>query len=266
MERDQVIAIAIMAPQLFLGALLLLWRRKKLSITNCGGPIWRGSGGDAAAMIFSAFSLIFLLPEFVFQFFTEEWAPTLSEFIGCLALAIFGCASMGRGYFSFSNGKAQGKFGCTGMICRGIANHLRATPPIFLVGMAWTQMLIFLHAKGLPISIEAQELLVSMGNLPALAAAIALLGAVVLAPIGEEILFRGAIYRYLKGTMGAPKAAVASSLLFAILHGNLCALLPLFVLSLLITLAYEHDGNILPCIVMHCLFNCNGAAMALCAS
>jgi membrane protease YdiL (CAAX protease family) len=45
------------------------------------------------------------------------------------------------------------------------------------------------------------------------------------------------------------------SLLFALIHLNLAALFPLFVLALAFTWLYEHTDNLLAPIVAHALFN-----------
>lgn len=79
--------------------------------------------------------------------------------------------------------------------------------------------------------------------------------AVVLAPLMEEALFRGVIYPTLK-QRGYPRLAFwGNSALFAMIHFNLAALLPLFFLALVWTWLYERTGNLLASITGHMLFN-----------
>ncbi len=79
--------------------------------------------------------------------------------------------------------------------------------------------------------------------------------AIGLAPVGEEILFRGILYPAVKQAGFRHLALWGSSVLFAVIHGNLATLLPLFVLSVALTLLYEWTNNLLAPIVAHALFN-----------
>jgi len=76
-----------------------------------------------------------------------------------------------------------------------------------------------------------------------------------LAPVVEELLFRGIIYPTVK-QLGYPKTAFfGTAFLFAIFHLNLMTLFPLFVLALVLTWLYEITDNLLAPIVVHALFN-----------
>ena len=82
---------------------------------------------------------------------------------------------------------------------------------------------------------------------------------VVLAPVAEEVFFRGFFYGSLRGHLGAPGAAVASSLVFALVHftsEQTLSLLPLLgVLGLLFCFLYERTGSLYPGIALHALNN-----------
>jgi len=79
--------------------------------------------------------------------------------------------------------------------------------------------------------------------------------AVIIAPVTEEILFRGYFYPVLKRFGGALPAAVATSALFGAIHNNALGMPGLTVLALGLTLAYEWSGSILVSIFMHAFFN-----------
>jgi membrane protease YdiL (CAAX protease family) len=79
--------------------------------------------------------------------------------------------------------------------------------------------------------------------------------AVIAAPLCEEIVFRGYLYPVLKRFSGVWVAAFSSSLFFAAAHGNLMALLPLFIFGGLLVLLYEKTGSIWPPIAAHFCFN-----------
>jgi membrane protease YdiL (CAAX protease family) len=79
--------------------------------------------------------------------------------------------------------------------------------------------------------------------------------AVVLAPVAEEFIFRGMLYPFVK-QLGRPRLAlIGVNLLFAAIHLNAAALVPLFILALAFTWLYEHTDNLLAPIVAHSLFN-----------
>ncbi len=79
--------------------------------------------------------------------------------------------------------------------------------------------------------------------------------AVVVAPMGEEFLFRFFIYGVLRRYFGIAAGLVFNSLLFAAAHTHLPSAFPLFVLGGCFTLAYEWSGSILVAMAMHALFN-----------
>ncbi len=79
--------------------------------------------------------------------------------------------------------------------------------------------------------------------------------AVVLAPVFEEVLFRGIGLPVLARKFGAAPAVILVSALFAAIHFHVPSLVPLFVIAVAFSLAYIHTGSILVPVVMHGLFN-----------
>ncbi|MGD8624266.1 MAG: CPBP family intramembrane metalloprotease [Anaerolineae bacterium] len=78
-----------------------------------------------------------------------------------------------------------------------------------------------------------------------------LVGAILVAPVVEEIFFRGFVYAGLRARYGWKRAAVVSALLFAAIHLQPTAALPIFVLGLIFAFLYEWSSSIWPAIVMH---------------
>ena len=81
----------------------------------------------------------------------------------------------------------------------------------------------------------------------------------VVAPIGEEFLFRGYIFTALRGWRGTLTAAAITGLLFGGVHlGSAPALdlPPLAALGFGLCLLYRYTGSLYPGIVTHCLNNC----------
>jgi membrane protease YdiL (CAAX protease family) len=79
--------------------------------------------------------------------------------------------------------------------------------------------------------------------------------AVVIAPLAEEVLFRGILYPAIKG-FGHPRLALwSTSLVFAMIHFNALSFIPLVVLAIVLVKLYEKTGNLLACIACHAAFN-----------
>jgi membrane protease YdiL (CAAX protease family) len=82
------------------------------------------------------------------------------------------------------------------------------------------------------------------------------------APFMEELVFRGFLYSVAKRFTHWSYAALGSALFFASVHGNVMSFVPLALLGLLFTAAYEQTKNLLVPIVMHAMFNlCQVALM-----
>lgn len=79
--------------------------------------------------------------------------------------------------------------------------------------------------------------------------------AVIVAPICEEVVFRGFFYPVLKRFSGVRAAAFCCSLVFAAAHGGLASLLPLFLLGLLLVWVYEFTGSLWAPVAVHFCFN-----------
>lgn len=77
----------------------------------------------------------------------------------------------------------------------------------------------------------------------------------VVAPICEEAFFRGYAFTALRGRYGRFAAYAGSSLLFALVHLNLPALVPILVMALGLAFLYDRSRSIVPGIVAHGLNN-----------
>ena len=96
---------------------------------------------------------------------------------------------------------------------------------------------------------------------------LALLGlAMFIAPVAEEILFRGILVPLLMKRLGAGPAVILSSVLFALVHLHAPSFFPLFVLATGLALAYIYTGSLWVPIMMHALFNGMNLAILLLAT
>jgi uncharacterized protein len=84
--------------------------------------------------------------------------------------------------------------------------------------------------------------------------------AVVTAPIVEEVIYRGLLFSSLQKNLGTGAAIAGVTFLFSLVHlpqyyPSVSTMILLTVLSLVLTLIRARTGNLLPCIVLHTVFN-----------
>jgi membrane protease YdiL (CAAX protease family) len=80
------------------------------------------------------------------------------------------------------------------------------------------------------------------------------------APLVEEIVYRGILYPALQRAIGVAWAVVAVSVLFMSVHiaqyyNNISVIAAIGVLSLALTLVRAYTKNLLPCFIIHLVFN-----------
>lgn len=141
----------------------------------------------------------------------------------------------------------------------GLGLLLTAVPVLFLVAIGWNLLLVKI---GLPD--DPQDLVGIISHTKSrwtIAALITL--ACVVVPCNEELIFRAAIFRFLRQRLGRTPAVTLSSLLFAALHLNWSSLLPLAVLGAVFALIYEKTGRIWVSMLAHSLFNLNSIVYIL---
>ena len=84
--------------------------------------------------------------------------------------------------------------------------------------------------------------------------ALTLLVAGLAVPFGEELVFRGVLYTWLR-RWGVVVALLVSALIFGLSHGINVVFPATVVLGLLLAFAYERSGSIWPGVVGHILYN-----------
>lgn len=141
----------------------------------------------------------------------------------------------------------------------GVAGVLLIIPPATALHAASLFLLEWL-GRWLPLPpLQPHEAIVFLveGKGSAIGVAAVLLSAGLLAPVSEELFFRGILQTGL-GTATGSRAAgiIASSLLFGLVHfPQLDAMLPLCGMGIVLGLLYELTGLLWPCILAHALFN-----------
>lgn len=95
-----------------------------------------------------------------------------------------------------------------------------------------------------------------VGRLSGWELALFVLLAVVWAPLVEELIFRGAMFRHLRSRWGLAVSAVASAMVFGLMHGYAWYLLtPVVMLGLGFALIRQWRGSIIACMTAHAIHN-----------
>lgn len=81
------------------------------------------------------------------------------------------------------------------------------------------------------------------------------LNVAVLAPISEELFFRGYAYNTFRSHWGVRLAALASAFLFAIVHFYFVLFVTVFVMGILFAIAYERSRSLLSIMTAHSVVN-----------
>jgi membrane protease YdiL (CAAX protease family) len=149
---------------------------------------------------------------------------------------------------------------------RWLGLRWREWPWVFLVAPATVvcMWLIFAGLQGLgymdlmdKLGVEKVQHTVAIFQKEKDVAVLVLMGftAAVVAPVCEEVVFRGYLYPAVKRFAGPWMSALCTALMFSAAHGSVSALVPLFVFGLALAALYEFTGSIWAPIAAHFLFN-----------
>jgi membrane protease YdiL (CAAX protease family) len=146
----------------------------------------------------------------------------------------------------------------------GFFYFLACLPVVYGVGIAWNSVLEMLRERGIEIDLPLQDavLLFQETENPFTFFGLILL-AVVVAPVIEECVFRGGVYRFLKGRISISLSLLISGTLFGMIHGNLQSLPGLVAVGICLGLAYELSGSLRVPIFFHAFFNLNSIVWIL---
>jgi membrane protease YdiL (CAAX protease family) len=114
--------------------------------------------------------------------------------------------------------------------------------------------LLVLLAFNLPFENPQLDFLIPEGFSWASAIGMLLLGGIA-APFGEELLFRGVFFPMLRQRWGLWVGVLASSLIFAALHGHIAVAVSAFVLGIILALVYHYSGSLWAAILVHAINN-----------
>jgi hypothetical protein len=127
---------------------------------------------------------------------------------------------------------------------------------VTLIAIPLTGLLtiLILMALGRPLDNPQLEFLMPEGLSWVSAAGMVLLGGVA-APFAEELVFRGVLYPLLRNRWGLWPGVLASSLIFAVIHGDIAVGVTAFVLGIILALVFEYSRSLWSAVLVHVLNN-----------
>ncbi|HUC96156.1 MAG TPA: type II CAAX endopeptidase family protein [Candidatus Saccharimonadales bacterium] len=129
-------------------------------------------------------------------------------------------------------------------------------PAGLVIYLITSSILILLAARVLPWFNVNQAQSTGFGQLSTnYELVLAFFALVIVAPVAEEILFRGYLYGKLKKFVPVWIAILATSLLFGAIHGEWNIFFDTFALSIVLCLLREFTGNIWSSILLHMIKN-----------
>ena len=144
----------------------------------------------------------------------------------------------------------------------GVGVHL-GLPLLVLLASISLSGIVVLAARALSLDAlmppDPPELL--RGAIPVQYAAV--IGIVVfLAPLAEEVFFRGFVLQGLLPSLGPWGAVIASAALFSVSHGAIGLLIPTLILGLLLGWLFLRAGSIWACVTAHAFQNALALSLA----
>ncbi|MEZ4863969.1 MAG: type II CAAX endopeptidase family protein [Caldilineaceae bacterium] len=124
-----------------------------------------------------------------------------------------------------------------------------------LLGMGLINTLLILPLVGDNFTNPQIAALTGQGALTPRDLALLLVLVAVMAPIAEELFFRGMLYPVLRQRLGVTLAIMTSALIFALIHFIPILLPALFFVGVILAWVRERSGSLIPCIALHAMQN-----------
>jgi len=145
-------------------------------------------------------------------------------------------------------------------LLRGIWLYFLFLPVLLLYGAASAALWKLTTGRGLPM----QDVGVSLADAGPVNFAILAFLAAIVAPVVEEILFRGFIQRGFENSFGRRASLVLTTLLFTVAHGPK-GMLVVFPVAIALTILYDKSRSLPLCMAFHFAVNFTSVLLVLAA-
>jgi membrane protease YdiL (CAAX protease family) len=277
-----IISILLIAAAI--GILIALWaadvirpgsfrRRGRRIVTSWPWPVWLTGG----FLTFVAGALAASIASAILHFRPHDDLTRLAavQFAVGVVTSIVGCLLLTRGLPAMLGPHTPPPMGTQPRISSralgiGVLALLFTLPVVHTISVI--AVVVSTAIKGSPPEIIAHDTLRAMVDNPQNPAVWALVAsAVLLAPISEEVLFRGFLQSFFLRVLGSSWGAILlAAALFALAHvgagiteGQEHAIAPIFILGVAMGIAYERTRNLVVPILMHLGFNALNVLLAI---
>ncbi|HEX3469496.1 MAG TPA: type II CAAX endopeptidase family protein [Candidatus Elarobacter sp.] len=229
-----------------------------------GIPFWNGLlSAFAAAGISIVVGLVALVALIVVAVLATGRLPSTDP--GHPLLAIGELISYGAaGWFAAWRLRVNGRFAFRALRGVDVRTILVGIAAIVVVRIGAAFQLVAMHqTKHVQSGFEHFNVVSKTPNVTALSIVLAVLTMVFVAPLVEEMIFRGLLFGSLAPRIGVLGAALVSAALFGAAHTDLVLLPTLAALGFISAYAYAASGNLLVSISLHALNNALGAVFLI---
>lgn len=204
-------------------------------------------------MLLSTLFLLYFLAMFSGQLFYEEQIPfvrlVITLCIYTILMTMIGITNHRRGE-NWGSSLGMGVSNVRKLLLSPVV-YLAVIPFIMLVSKGYHLLLERIYSS----EVELQEVAhIVSGNLSWLEI-LYMITAIFIAPVYEEMMFRGILFPYFSKRAGLIPATVIVSVLFALMHFHGPSFVPLVLLSGTLCLAYWRTGSLWTSIGVHMIFN-----------
>lgn len=224
-------------------------------------PLW------SAGSVLAALAAFLLIPAVFMVVLDEAWDTGLYSSEGGLRVSsVTGGLVLGGGliilsiwrYVVINLRQSPATLGFCGSPLKNLPSvilfYLLFLFPCALVSSLYATLLRFLGHEASPQAV-VQVFMEALGRGNQLELALMFFNAVVLAPLVEEVIFRGFLFGLCRRQWGAGPALVVSSLVFAAFHTSVDAFLPLTIVGLALGYVYHRTRSLYCAMFFHVLFN-----------
>jgi len=237
-----------------------VWRwhhRHPPNRTACTGAIAaRAWDTSHLGILLFAIVLLYLLASGSGQLFHEEQLPAarlaIITLIYALLIMLIGILNRKRGV-TWAEGFGMGS---------EEVRLLRLSPLLYLAAipflMVVTQGYHWMLSHWFDLEFTLQEVAQTVSEERSWLAGGYILSAIFAGPIYEELIFRGILFPYLAKHFGMVGGVLAVSVVFGLIHIHIPSFLPMFLLSIVLCMAYWRTGSLWVSIGIHAIFNAVG--------
>jgi membrane protease YdiL (CAAX protease family) len=209
-------------------------------------------------------ALLFTLPNQMARTLPEK-LPTLSGMIS--GAVIYLLAALLLVVFTTLHARAPvsslfhtSKTSLSAAAAKGVVYGIAAIPPTILITIATNELIT--RAGYMPQSQPVIQWLTDPQT-PFSARVTIFVSAVIIAPLAEELIFRGILFPAVLRRKSWLFAAMLTGCIFSLIHFHPPSFLSIFVLSLFFCAGYSATGSLITPIVMHMVFNATATFFTL---